>query len=174
MHEFGFERVATNSGKRQQRIEQALRQPGIGAHVGEQANSLRRHLFAVIGLQRPDQLVHGQQGWTQVLRQCLGDCRQFIVGRLEFGCFFHDASAFAALPVVDFNQPGVQHAAFDQQHHEQETRCQQAEHPADVKAQIEAAGIEANRQRELEQQRTHDDHQPDVNRGMGASLPQCG
>jgi hypothetical protein len=70
------------------------------------------------------------------------------------------------------SKPGVVHSGFNQQHDEQRARRQQSIHPAPVPADVEATGIKAGRQRDVEEPCAHDDQQPQIEHILRRPTPQ--
>ena len=81
------------------------------------------------------------------------------------------SAVFAAVALVRLDQQRVQPAAFQQQHHQHEARCQQAIDPAGIEAKVEAAGIEDGAERDVQDPRAHHHHQPQVEHRLRPAPP---
>jgi hypothetical protein len=80
--------------------------------------------------------------------------------------------ALGALAAERARLPGIHRGRFEQQHDQDECRCDQAVDAAGVEAEIEARGVQHGTERDLEHPHAHHRHQPDVEQRAPRHLPQ--
>src|SRR3989441_12224008 len=89
------------------------------------------------------------------------------------GSLLH-ALALPALPFVRLDEPSVELAVLEQQHHEHKARRQQPIDPAGIETEVETAGVKDRGERDIEEPRAHHDHEPQVEHRVRPAPPENG